>query len=196
MAIHLSKAPTGALVFAMLSLGSPKPAASLAADAFVSLAVRVDNVAAVRADDLQFAEDRAGGVFEKIGVRVRWMDGAALTSELRSSLTMVVANSDSKAGSAAVFVDALGLAHPGVRRAYVFYDRVVALNAQSPRPIPTILGDVIAHELGHLVLPTGAHSRQGIMRPALDMKQLSIVTFTKVEARSIVAALRARSTAN
>jgi hypothetical protein len=36
--------------------------------------VRVDNPAAVRADDLFFAKDRAAGVFGKIGARVIWID--------------------------------------------------------------------------------------------------------------------------
>lgn len=31
-----------------------------------------------------------------------------------------------------------------------------------------ILGHVIAHEIGHLLLPLGAHSAAGIMSPRID----------------------------
>ena len=188
------------VAFAVVSVGTILPGTVVAsgpADDLVTLPVRLDNVAAVRGGDLRFAERRAAEVFEEIGVRVRWVavDDVSAGAESAPAFTMIVVNSDLKAGSASSFVDALGLANRAVRRAYVFYDRVTKLNESSPRPIPTILGDIIAHELGHLVLPTGAHSKRGIMRAGLDMDQLSIVTFTELEARSILAVL-SRTPAN
>jgi hypothetical protein len=47
-----------------------------------------------------------------------------------------------------------------------------------------MLGDVIAHELGHLMLPPG-HSNFGIMRRALDMTTRRLETFTNAEAKEI-----------
>jgi hypothetical protein len=129
-------------------------------------------------------------VFAKIGEQVTWVDAAdAIANRMQPSLTLVIANGHVETG-AALFVDALGIAQPTVHRAHVFYDRVTQLNARSPRPIPGILGDVMAHELGHLLLPSGRHSREGIMRAGIDKKQLSVTTFTKPEAREILAEIR------
>jgi len=52
------------------------------------------------------------------------------------------------------------------------------------RDVVTVLGDVMAHELGHLLLPPG-HSSIGIMRPQIDMMSRTLATFTKDEAAEI-----------
>jgi hypothetical protein len=46
----------------------------------------------------------------------------------------------------------------------VFYDRAVALHADGKVGLPDILGNVMAHELGHLLLGSNAHAAWGIMR--------------------------------
>jgi len=47
--------------------------------------------------------------------------------------------------------------------AFVFYERVLALRTPT-RPLPMMLGRVIAHELTHLLLPEQGHSDVGLMR--------------------------------
>lgn len=49
--------------------------------------------------------------------------------------------------------------------ATVFPDRVQALARRSAVPYSVVLGRAIAHEIGHLLLGTTAHSPQGVMRP-------------------------------
>ena len=57
----------------------------------------------------------------------------------------------------------------GHRRAYILYNRVKDYAAEH-RPaswqsdLGAILGNVIAHELGHLLIPGQAHSPEGLMR--------------------------------
>jgi hypothetical protein len=61
-------------------------------------------------------------------------------------------------------------------QAYVFYDRIQALTQareMSESDEAYVLGNVIAHELGHLLLPYPAHSDTGVMRAFLDDRQLS-----------------------
>jgi hypothetical protein len=53
-----------------------------------------------------------------------------------------------------------------------------------------MLGHVMAHELGHLLLPHGAHSVVGVMRPAWDRAQAKgalegTMTFTPDQAELI-----------
>lgn len=77
----------------------------------------------------------------------------------------------------------LGMAMPGLNRASVYYDRVFTKTAVGAS-IGTTLGDVIAHELAHLMLPPG-HSRTGIMRRVIDTGSQRLPTFTPEEAFAI-----------
>ena len=58
-----------------------------------------------------------------------------------------------------------------------------------------LLGFVMAHEMGHMLLPYGAHSQVGIMRPEWDRAQVKnavegVLTFTPVQAALIRARLQ------
>ena len=56
------------------------------------------------------------------------------------------------------------------------------------RDIVTLLGYVMAHELGHLMLPPNSHSVAGVMRPNFDIDSRGIRgirLFTDAEARAI-----------
>ena len=156
-----------------------------------AIVVRVDNVAGVLPDYLQFAEGRAAEVFVRIGVRIRWLDeDESVLQHVTPSFTIVLVNTEGRGEEVSRFVDALGLAHPGVRRAYAFYDRITALNVGTRRTIPSLLGDVMAHELGHLMLPPPGHSSDGIMRPGLETQSWSVETFTKPQAREVLRRVR------
>jgi hypothetical protein len=89
----------------------------------------------------------------------------------------------------ALGMDVMGQGAPLVGRAYIYYDRVLKLNPAPPRDVITTLGDVIAHELGHLMLPVG-HSNVGIMRPSINMTSRRLETFTEEEAAQIRGHLR------
>jgi hypothetical protein len=152
--------------------------------------VRLDNVALVRADYLDFAESRAAEVFSRIGVRVTWIDeDTAFREHVRPRFTVVLINSGVQLSSRPAVVDALGFADPSVSRAHVIYDRVEALTARSQQGVASLLGDVIAHELGHLMLPSPRHSARGIMRSGVEVHARARETFTDPQARQIVSRL-------
>ena len=154
-----------------------------------AITVRLDNDAGVRSADLEFAKRRAASVFAMIGVQLIWVETEeAVASHIQPPLTLVIVNGNVERG-AGLFVDALGIAQPSVRRAHVFYDRVLQL--QGVRPAPMVLGDVMAHELGHLMLLSHRHSREGIMRAGIERRLLALTTFTKAEAQEITVRLRA-----
>ena len=54
----------------------------------------------------------------------------------------------------------------------------------------TVLGNVIAHELGHLLLPPPGHSLDGIMRAELETRSWAFRTFTPPQAREVLSRLR------
>src|SRR5262245_19991602 len=152
--------------------------------------VRVDNLAEVRAVDLDFAKQRAATVFGNIGARIIWIDeDSAARNHVKAPFTLVVTG-EKLSSQASALIDALGFAEPTVGRAGIFWDRIAALNARSAQSIPGILGDVMAHELGHLLLTPPGHSSWGIMRPGVNVRVLPAGTFTKAQAREILSRLQ------
>jgi hypothetical protein len=165
--------------------------AAIAAEEPPTALVRVDNLAAIRAVDLRFAQERAGAAFDRIGVRVIWISAEeAVERRLMPPFTLVLMVAGTAVEQPPMFMDALGVAAPPVRRAHVYYDRIAALNLRAPGGILGILGDVMAHELGHLMLPLPGHSSSGIMRPNVNLHVAPGETFSKPQARQILARLR------
>jgi predicted Zn-dependent protease len=152
--------------------------------------VRVDNLAAVPVETLRFAEACAAEVFSRIGARVRWIDEeAAVRGHLAAQYTLVLVNAKHDPGIPGI-QDSLGVAAPQLRRAYVFYDRIDALRVRQPANVAIILGAVIAHELGHLMLASLRHSGNGIMSPSATIRAQPLDTFTAPQAREILSRLR------
>lgn len=54
---------------------------------------------------------------------------------------------------------------------WIFYPRIKAYSPDLGMHASSLLGHVMAHEMGHLLLPYGAHSLTGIMRPGWDRVQ-------------------------
>jgi len=156
-------------------------------------AVRIENLAAVPADYLVFAEGRAGDVFSRIGVHLAWIDDqTAVRDHLRPPFTVVLITSGPELAVRSSIVDALGFADPSVSRAHVIYDRVEELTSRSRRSPPSLLGDIIAHELGHLMIAAPEHSARGIMRSGVELLARPIETFTPPQARQIISRLTQR----
>jgi hypothetical protein len=183
------KAAVSALAaVALLAMAASALAAGRAADPELRITVRVDDKAGVQGAVLKLAEGRAADVFAMSGVGVDWMDGEQ-ANRLKiiapyTILIMAEAPAKLKAAMEQLGTDVMGQGAPVVGRAYIYYDRVRQLRPSPPRDVITTLGDVIAHELGHLILPPG-HSRVGIMRPSIDMTSRRVETFTNDEAATI-----------
>ena len=157
------------------------------------ITVRLDDKAGVQGVYLKFAKERAAEVFAMKGVKVDWIDGNE-ANRLKvvapyTVLIMAEAPATLKAKMEALGMDVMGQGAPMVGRAYIYYDRVMKLNPVPPRDVITTFGDVIAHELGHLMLPVG-HSNVGIMRPSINMTSRRLETFTEAEAAQIREHLR------
>jgi hypothetical protein len=157
------------------------------------ITVRVDDRAGVQGVYLKFAKQRAAEVFAMRGVKLEWIDGdeANRLKVMAPYMILIMAEAPSslKAKMEKLGRDVMGQGAPFIGRAYIYYDRVLNLNLSSPRDLITTLGDVIAHELGHLLLPPG-HSNIGIMRPSINMTSRRLETFTTQEAAQIHERLR------
>ena len=150
----------------------------------VTVVIRVNNVVGIEAGLLRFAEVRATDVFRQIGVRLTWVNAP---TPAMCALALVNAHQN-PVGPYSDVQDALGYAEPQLHRAWIFWDRFDTLN---PRPVSLaiVLGDAMAHELGHLMLSSRGHSDDGIMRPIVELRFRSTETFTKSQARDILTRL-------
>jgi hypothetical protein len=83
----------------------------------------------------------------------------------------------------------------GGRIAYLLFERIRHVALSSGGEAADILGLVIAHEMGHLLLPYGSHSENGLMRPSWRPEDLTLGSqpqpaFTQAQADGIREQLR------
>jgi hypothetical protein len=85
----------------------------------------------------------------------------------------------------------------GREGAWVFFRRVQTSSDRLGLDAAIVLGDAVAHEIGHLLLPRGTHSASGLMRAAWTDEDLLLAVrgqlgFTETEARVIKDAILLR----
>jgi hypothetical protein len=180
-----------------LAFGASTTARAQSADAAATqeLVVHVYDYVRVPADVLQHAKTEAARVYHTIGVSVTWVDERTEfdAADPRPNVAVAII-SEPATGRATVTSDAMGSA-PGTvetrgHLAYIFYDRITFASKAEPYFLGRLLGLVIAHETGHLLLPYGSHSESGIMRGSWNMRRLpftadSQLTFTDEQAELI-----------
>src|SRR4051812_48239004 len=140
------------------------------------LAVHFYNYAAVPEDTLRAAQDRADLSFRAAKIAIVWAecpisekDAERVTCPFLKDRPFVTLRlvPQSMAAVDSHRAGELGVAtYPG---AWVFVDNIRHFSNQQLTPQAFVLGDVMAHEIGHLLLGPGSHSHTGIMRTnALD----------------------------
>ena len=145
-----------------------------------NISVRIDNHASVPAETLATAQTQVEEIFALAGVKVRW-DGE------RPRVTLRLVNLTTAGGNPRSSM--LGLAVQPERHAFVFWDRVKRIDsARAPEP-GIMLGRVMAHELGHLLLPPGPHAHHGAMRGEIGPGPPDHIAFSTSDARRIREAL-------
>lgn len=166
-----------ALLFAGLS---PTAASAEPADApntAVTLVLKVYDYAAVPPRSLAKAEELATRILGQAGVRLIWVPCPSAESDrskfpdcsrlhAQTELTLKILPAFRPMGG--LPADALGFAfvpegkEPGLY-AYVSYERVRAIHIENRVSEELLLGHAAAHEIGHLLLGSNAHTRTGIM---------------------------------
>jgi hypothetical protein len=154
------------------------------------LIVRIDNYAGVPHGVLSKAKDAVEEIFGAAGVRMGWEgdeDGEEQGGLDQMRLTLLLVKVQSHAARSRSTV--LGLAARPSRRAFVFYDRLLDAAAGRSVETSTVLGRVMAHELGHLLLPPGPHARFGLMRGDIELTETSPDRFSDTEVRHLRSAV-------
>lgn len=148
----------------------------------LSLTVRTYNYTGKPESVLQPAKEVAAGVFRKLGIQLAWADctpGGESAQTHPACQPRVVFETDvlnlkliSREMAERVRGqfpgDTFGFALPAQRdgfgsNATIFYHSVEEVAREAKRATATVLGHVLAHEMGHLLLGMKGHSRQGIM---------------------------------
>jgi hypothetical protein len=138
---------------------------------------------------LAAAEDQAREIFRHAGLETAWLNcspkleleklepGSCYfsdTTHLTLKISPHAMNAQFRNRN-----DVLGTAYPDEKGAgyfaYVFYDRIQEL-AQRRRLGHALLADVMAHEIGHLLLGSTSHSASGIMCAHWNYEQLRNVS--------------------
>lgn len=148
------------------------------------LTVYVNDTAHTPGRSLSDAEREAARVFRNAGISVEWVncardEASANVSRCRQTPAPgeLVIRIIPQARQAAQNVTGTSFLGPsGGVYADIFLDRVLDLQQGDPSlSLPAILGDVIAHELGHLLLGENSHTHFGLMQPNWTYSQLRLI---------------------
>jgi hypothetical protein len=184
------------IVAIAIGAGCTMPAQLEAADQEHSdIRLLIVNEAGVDSSILTVAKAEATRIYDAFGIRLVWTEA----DQEGSAFTYVVKIIPRALKGRAIDVGAMGIA-PGTREsrgtvAYAFYDRIQDVTLTRGADVALILGHVIAHEIGHLLLPYDAHAKNGLMRAGWNTDQTmramrGALTFTAQEAALIQQRLR------
>jgi hypothetical protein len=162
-----------------------------------TVSIRVYSEVALSNKVLTQAEQEGARIFQQARVKTIWVNCelafAATDSRCHDmpGPTHLVLRLIPKALSAADSIFGMAfLSQKGGVYGDVFVDSIEHLHRDSGAPIARILGHVMAHEVGHLLLGSHSHSSIGIMCPSWHSEQLRMVEmgtlfFTAEQARAM-----------
>ena len=154
-----------------------------------AIAVDLQNYADVPPALVKAAGNEVKAIYDAAGIRILWLTGTAdaidVQPVLRLSVLLLTAEMQSRLNLATderptVF----GRACRSEARAWILWDRIRTYTADHHADAGLLLGRVIAHELGHLVLPAYSHSNRGIMQARMDPTR-SVEQFTSEQVRTL-----------
>jgi len=152
--------------------------------------VHVSDYRGIAPKDLRSAERLAVEVYRAVGVQVIWTDELSDTAQPDGSFHVHVvllsrAMAATKCQEESLSDSTLGRATKPSRRAWIFYDRIADHAARARFEVSHPLAIVLAHEIGHLLLPAYSHSPLGIMRADLEGSLVRIPNFTDEQGAAI-----------
>ena len=166
------------------------------ADEELAVTIQIHDYWHVSNQSLIRAREVVTAMYERIGVRTEWM-GVVQQSERHpgsaprdsisrmpiAQVTLIILT-PKMAARGHVEEGALGFAavpSEGMGRiAYAIYDRVRETAARAAMNQDDLLGFVMAHEIGHLLLPRGAHVESGLMRGHWNVRDFQKIDVLKL----------------
>jgi hypothetical protein len=181
-----------AAVAAVVAVAGQSAAADAASPTVV---LHVENFAQIPADMLSDAESEARSIYDAAGIQTVWTNEDAGIddsdpSTLHLTVLLLTRNmSAQKIRKDRVGNGVMGQAARPTRRAYIFTFRITDTASMRGAFATDLLGKVLAHEVGHLLLPTPGHSDQGIMTADLQLSPTRVPRFTTEQSEAMRTAL-------
>lgn len=150
-----------------------------------AIRLQMDDAADVPAPILKKSQDEVTRIFADAGLGVEWTETAPnITVRIVTSALAYAGRSSSVMGVA--------LRKPGGGTAQIFLKQVQDFARTYDADVSTLLAYVIAHEIGHLLLPRMPHSPTGLMkgdwgRALVREAAAGSLTFTDAQIRRIQA---------
>ena len=151
--------------------------------------LRITNAAGISSETIQKALRETTRVYETAAVRLVWVaDDTVPDAGPPIRLDVVLL---SKFDAERILrrtrlpATVLGVAPRDTGRAYIFCHRIQWRALIDGVPIETVLGRVVAHEVGHHLLPGEGHSKRGIMQERVNYNPKAAPGFTTEQAVSL-----------
>jgi hypothetical protein len=160
----------------------------------LTLPIAVYDYADLPSQWLSWAEEEMTRIYRGIGIEITWLD-VRPPAKPADGLIVLIRPGLTKAERAipeGVMGFSSGTADERRRVAYVLYGRMEQFRLEQVPPIERakLLGHIMAHEVGHLLLPGQSHSPTGLMRgqwsrAELERAQHGRLRFTDEQAQLI-----------
>lgn len=135
------------------------------------------------------ARQQATMIYDAIGVSLVWTNEHGLAEDAAPVRLVAVVLSEARTEQFLRRSDlpssVLGVAPYETGRVYLFWDRIVRRARENNVRPQIVLARVLAHEIGHHLLPLQGHSDTGIMRSSVDFSVGDPPVFTSLQASSI-----------
>lgn len=132
----------------------------------IAVILQMNNIAHAPAGHLERAQQEVIRLYHNIGVDMAWTgpDVSRATPAPAIRVVLVPYEAGDMLRREKPVMGAAVLTELGTSVAYVFYRQVETQARQYDVSLAMILASAIAHEVGHLLLPDGRHSPDGLMR--------------------------------
>jgi hypothetical protein len=145
--------------------------------------VRILDYADIPTAAIARAQRLASDLYRDIGIRTTWKstlrpatpsNGPAEPVDVNERFVIILTPKMTALLPAPSSAMGMAAATPneGGRVAYVFFERLRQAARQARSHAMDVMGLVIAHELGHLLLPAGSHAQRGLMRAVWSLEDL------------------------
>jgi hypothetical protein len=137
--------------------------------------------------ELQEAQTLAAEVYTRIGVRLVWTDGFAAAcgdDDGARHLDVIILTPEMTAQRKAK-PGTFGAGSRLTRHAFIYYQRAIDHAIETRSDPRRVLGLVLAHETGHMLLPVYSHSESGLMRAEWEGRLAKIPDFLPSQADEI-----------